>query len=114
MSDETRQRPLELALLRDSQILDRVVEIGTRFIHGEAQILSGDIVEEFYSGRPGLKRRTGRAANAWRATQDSSNTVAVFNDVPYADHREERVIKPVKAKALAIPIEDALPSRWSR
>jgi len=95
----------------------KVKEIRTMsaaFLRTEMAQLRDNIVTKFYSNPTdytsrsmnGLGRRTGTAARGWRSKVESKKDVLtgrVFTHTPYADHREEKIIKS-RGKALAIPI----------
>ena len=67
-------------------------------------IFLGMAIKKYYSGRPGVNRKSGRLANSWLSEQNN-NTVSLFTDTKYAhvhEHENDFTgwIKPLKAKAL--------------
>lgn len=98
------------AIRRDAGVLPRAIEAGYKHLRGEAWEIKDKVVSRYYTGRSGdegLKRRTGAAANAWRI-KEGDGYISILNETPYADFSEEMTIKPKKAKALSIPIGQAL------
>lgn len=98
------------AIRRDAGVLPRAIEAGYKHLRGEAWEIKDKVVAKYYTGRSGdegLKRRTGAAANAWRI-KEGDGYISILNETPYADFSEEMTIKPKKAKALSIPIGQAL------
>lgn len=103
-------KSLQDAIRSDVDLLPRAIEAGYKHLRGEAWEIKDQIVVKYYTGRKageGLKRRTGTAANAWRI-KEGDGYISILNETPYADFSEEQTIKPKKAKALAIPIGQAL------
>ena len=103
-------RSLTEALRSDAGVLPRAIEAGYQHLKGEAWEIKDKVVAKYYTGRTageGLKRRTGAAANAWRI-KEGDGYISILNETPYADFSEESTIKPKKAKALSIPIGQAL------
>ena len=83
------------------------------FLTTETALVRDAIVKRFYSGHSAssLGRRTGRAARGWtsKVTGKGDDVVGTINnDVPYADHRKRKVIRPKKSTYLAIPIGEGL------
>lgn len=76
----------------------------------EATILQGQIENRFYSKQTknSLGVRTGQARRGWKVLKQGDKAVAIINDVEHADHSERKVIRPKKAKYLAIPVGPAL------
>jgi hypothetical protein len=83
--------------------------VAKNFLKREAPILESRIAEKFYTrGGDGVNVRTGTARRSWKTLFPTSNKAVIVNTAPYADFTKEKVIRPKKAKALAIPIGKAL------
>jgi hypothetical protein len=97
----------------ENELRKRFAGVGDRvaknFLKREAPILESRIAEKFYTrGGDGVNVRTGTARRSWKTLFPTSNKAVIVNTAPYADFTKEKVIRPKKAKALAIPIGKAL------
>lgn len=97
----------------DSELRKRFAGIGNevarKFLQREAPVLESRIAERFYTrGGEGVKVRTGTARRSWKTLFPKANAALIVNSAKYADFTKEKVIRPKKAKALAIPIGKAL------
>ena len=106
MSDN--QKPLEELMIRQEARINEAVAHARIELGQEARILEGEIVQNYYTGGAGLKRRTGRAAQGWNTQAVGKTGYKIVNDVEYADHSKPRTIVATKTKYLAIPVDKAL------
>lgn len=89
----------------------RIIPFTAQFLRTETSILRSEIVSKFYTGKPGLNRRSGKAAKGWQSkveVSSSSVMARIFNDIPYADHSKEKTIKAPSGGYLAIPVGPSL------